>query len=67
MFELLAKTSIVFDNKNIILDVLDKVVTYITTDGELPFLTGPYQGGTYLFICEQQRHRSAYASTQSDQ
>ena len=36
MFELLAKASVVFDNKNIILDVLDKVVTYITTDGELP-------------------------------
>ena len=34
MFELLAKASVVFDNKNIILDVLDKVITYITTDGE---------------------------------
>lgn len=30
----MAKASIVFDNKNIILDVLDKVITYITTAGK---------------------------------
>ena len=33
MFELLSKANVVFDNKNILLDVLEKVVTYITTDG----------------------------------
>ena len=33
MFEMLAKANIVFDNKNIILDVLDKVITYISADG----------------------------------
>ena len=27
------KANVVFDNKNLLLDVLEKVVTYITTDG----------------------------------
>ena len=29
------KANVVFDNKNLLLDVLEKVVTYITTDGML--------------------------------
>ena len=31
------KANVVFDNKNLLLDVLEKVVTYITTDGMLIF------------------------------
>lgn len=33
MYELLAKANIVYGNKNIIVDVLDKIISYITTDG----------------------------------
>lgn len=34
MYELLAKANIVYGNKNIVVDALDKMVAYITSDGE---------------------------------
>jgi hypothetical protein len=34
MYELLAKANIVYGNKNIIVDTLDKIVSYVTADGE---------------------------------
>ena len=33
MYELLAKANIVYGNKNLIVDALDKIISYITTDG----------------------------------
>ena len=40
IFELLAKANIVYANKNVVVDLLEKIVGYITADGELKlFLT----------------------------
>ena len=44
------KANVVFDNKNLLLDVLEKVVTYITTDGMLKKNT--FFKTLFLFINE---------------
>lgn len=34
MYELLAKANIVYGSKDVIVDTLEKVVSYVTTDGK---------------------------------
>ena len=61
MYELLAKANIVYGNKNLIVDALDKIISYITTDGmySTPVSNKVHKRKkTCFWICNLKKERS---------